>query len=168
MRPNKKLIATFALIPMLLSACSESADPSSNKDSPVATQEAPDHGEAMDGVASFDLTSSERLRMEEKANNGNGIAAFKLYQFWGMTGGTSSSSKQQRDRKAIHWLRVAAAVGNESAIHDLAVRTANEDCGKARKSLGQLSTGANDPNVRTSAKFWLRGETLCAGGRAAK
>lgn len=91
------------------------------------------------GAQSFNLSSEERARLERAANEGDGNAAHRLAQYYGLA--VNNSEKERT------WLYRAAELGNASAQYHLAYiliyDEANRSFSEAEQWLAKAKANAN-------------------------
>lgn len=110
----------------------------------------------------FALTPEARRALEVRAKAGDGAAAYRISQHYGMGGGDSGlSSDPMNSAEETRWLKQAAGAGFELAKFELAVKLGREDCAAARRMLADLVETGSDASLRKSAQEWLNGEYLC-------
>lgn len=110
----------------------------------------------------FALTLEERVELERKAQQGDGAAAYRISQHYGMAGGDSGHAGDPKNgAEETRWLKQAAEAGFEPAKFALAVKTGRKDCTAARKMLTDILENGSDATVRKSAEQWLNDDYLC-------
>jgi hypothetical protein len=110
----------------------------------------------------FALTPEARRALEDRAKQGDGAAAYRISQHYGMAGGDSGiAGDPKNSAEETRWLKRAAEAGFEPAKFELAVKTGRKDCVAARKMLTELVESGSDATVGKSAQQWLNDEYLC-------
>lgn len=102
-------------------------------------------------------TAQERAQLARKVEAGDTEAAFELWTHYAFAGGDELgrlSAKEEAEKR--HWLEKAASLGHESARFNLAVESAAEDCGRARRMMQDVIHRTSDESTRQSAASWLQ------------
>lgn len=111
----------------------------------------------------FDLDADELAHLISKAEQGDGDAAFRIANFYSISGGGFQRANDPRIEAATEkWLRLAADNGHETAKFNLAVHIGRKDCEGAQAILRTLIETASDEELRSHAISWLdEGSGLC-------
>lgn len=110
----------------------------------------------------FALTPEARRALEVRAKKGDGAAAYRISQHYGMGGGDSGLSGDPiSSAEETRWLKQAAEAGFELAKYELAVKLGRKDCGTARRMLADIVETGSDASLKKSAREWLNDESLC-------
>ena len=100
----------------------------------------------------FDLDADELAHLISQAEQGDGDAAFRIANFYSISGGDLQRANDPSIEAATEkWLRLAADNGHETAMFNLAVHIVRKDCEGAQAILRTLIDTTSDGELRSVA-----------------
>lgn len=116
----------------------------------------------LDTGVQFALTPEARRVLERRAEQGDGAAAHRIAQHYGMAGGDSGFAGDPKNSvEEDRWLKRASELGYESAKLSWAVKTGRRDCPGARRMLADLVRNGSNAGIRDAAQAWIDDDYLC-------